>query len=240
MSKSKSLAGLLAEFFIIVIGVLVALGVDRWASAQEDRAMESRYLEGFASDLGRDSVNLERLIELWAGSATSGELLLQVVRGDELPEEPSLFELIRLAGIVNRPTTAVATYEDLIASGNLGLVRDRDLRIEISEYYRARPDNNTYFERLDLRFRTISREILPPRLAYEADASGCTGVLRCTDPPGFDRAGALQRLVSYPNIEDLLRSRIRDLVRGSYILQQNLESTVALMRRLETAGVGAT
>jgi len=37
----------------------------------------------------------------------------------------------------------------------------------ISSYYAMRPENITYYERLDMRFRRASREILPPRLAEE-------------------------------------------------------------------------
>jgi hypothetical protein len=44
-----------SEFFVIVVGVLVALGVDSWASERADRTAEVEYLEQLATELRLDS-----------------------------------------------------------------------------------------------------------------------------------------------------------------------------------------
>ena len=45
----------IAEFMVIVIGVLVALAVDRWNADQEDRRLEQTYLASLAADLEQAS-----------------------------------------------------------------------------------------------------------------------------------------------------------------------------------------
>ena len=52
----------------------------------------------------------------------------------------------------------------------------------ISSYYAMRPENITYYERLDMRFRRASREILPPRLAEETRGR-CPSHARSEDAP---------------------------------------------------------
>ena len=242
MKQSRHLPRLIAEFFVIVIGVLVALGVDEFMQGREDRSSERAYLLGITEDLRQDSVELSERAQAWSQWGDYAEQLLNAVQNRALKDDVSLFELVREAGLFAIPVTAVATYEDLIASGSLGLIRDRDLRVAISSYYALRPENVTYFQRLDMRFRQVSREILPPRLAEETrtrcpQAGGALTLARevrgCPEPPGFDRSRTLERLVTYPGIEDILRSRARDLIRGSGLLWARLEAAVTLLRSIE-------
>lgn len=56
---------LLAEFSVIVLGVLVALGVDSWVERRADQAAEREALEGLRDDL---ILNIEDLGEVSAGN----------------------------------------------------------------------------------------------------------------------------------------------------------------------------
>ena len=249
MKQARQFPRLIAEFFVIVIGVLVALGVDEFAQGREDRSSERAYLLGIAEDVRQDSVELSERAQAWSQWGDYAEQLLIGVQNGALDDHVSLFELVREAGLIAIPVSAAATYEDLIASGGLGLIRNRDLRMTISSYYALRPENVTYYERLDLRFRQVSREILPPRLAEETRgrcplASGALTLARevrgCPEPPGFDRSRTLERLLTYPGIEDILRSRARDLIRGSALLWGRVESATELLRLIETHSPAST
>ena len=234
MNRPQTVVRLVSEFLVIVISVLVALGIDEWVGNLEDRSAQRTYLEGLKQDVHRDLVNLEQMDSLWFRGALYGEVLIAAVRGDHLPNEASLLGLIYETGKVFVPQTASATYDDLIGSGNLGLIRDPGMRIAISEYYRLRFENLSYFDRLDLRFRLASREILPPRLT-EMTRGNCPDAMQCAEPDGFDRSQVLNRLVTYPGIEDMLQSRIRDLVRGAELARQRRDEAADLIERLEGA-----
>jgi len=45
---------LAAEFLVIVIGVLLALGVDRWVAGMDERDQELAYLTGLRADFARN------------------------------------------------------------------------------------------------------------------------------------------------------------------------------------------
>jgi hypothetical protein len=54
--SSTSLAPrLVAEFLVIVVGVLVALGVDSWAGDRADRVLEREYLHRLLDDVNSPS-----------------------------------------------------------------------------------------------------------------------------------------------------------------------------------------
>jgi len=120
MKKPKQFPRLLAEVLVIVIGVLVALGVDELVQGREADSSEHAYLRGIVEDLRQDSVELSARAQAWSQWGDYAEQLLRVVQDEALEGEVSLFELIREAGLFALPVTAAATYEDLIAWGISG------------------------------------------------------------------------------------------------------------------------
>ena len=64
---------LAAEFVVIVIGVLVALGVDQWIDALDDRAREREYTVRLRGDLVADTLR-------FAGVEQAFELKIAVLR----------------------------------------------------------------------------------------------------------------------------------------------------------------
>ena len=62
MTRTATLRKALLEFAVIVLGVLVALGVDQWNGSRQDRARETDYLGRLAADLRLDTaaLNMER------------------------------------------------------------------------------------------------------------------------------------------------------------------------------------
>jgi len=231
MKNTQRVGRLATEFVVIVLGVLIALAVDEWVDGIDDRAAERTYLAGLRADLVRDSASHAAMADGWSRSAEYGETLLGVVQGQQLPNTVSLLFLVREAGNVSIPQTAAATYEDLVSSGKLSLIEDMELRIAITEYYRTRVEDLSFFDRIDVRFRQLSRDILPPRLA-EDTRSECRGPSRCVDPPEFDRSYVLDRLRTSTAVDDLLRSRIRDLIRGSEIARGRVDAISQLIDRI--------
>jgi hypothetical protein len=67
---------LVAEFLVIVVGVLVALGVDQWVQDRQDRALEAEYLERLLADVRYDLDELAFILERSATSVGHAMLVL--------------------------------------------------------------------------------------------------------------------------------------------------------------------
>ncbi len=130
-----------AEIFIIVVGVLIALGVDSWNDNRIDRVLEAQYLERLREDVRvnadifggaiepEEAFNLKsaRLKELgeMAGQPHDARLDLDYLK-TLLPESAVLGWAL--------PEYRTGTFEELKSTGNLGLIRDLDLRTALNDY----------------------------------------------------------------------------------------------------------
>ncbi len=129
------------ETLIIVLGVLIAFGVNDYWTDRQDRALELQYLKRLRADLNSD---IEWLKRYNAGAMrrkfAALDAMAPVVRGLEpVPDDLETFLInVTLGGIGGASPTyfvTATTFEDIKATGNLPLIRDKDMRGRLSSYY---------------------------------------------------------------------------------------------------------
>lgn len=127
---------LVAELVVVVAGILLALVIDGWARDRRDRAAEVTYLQFLERDLQQ---TVERLQELKTFENRQMEDGLVVYRSlsDAVDPDHRVAVSLALARLGTRLTTrlANATYVDLINTGNLQLIDDRELRDAIVQFF---------------------------------------------------------------------------------------------------------
>jgi hypothetical protein len=132
-----SFPAIAGEFVVIVVGVLVALAVDRWSQDLEDRRMEQEYLRRVEADLLADSAMLASRLQI----ATTGVERARAMRAatDTLSDlyTPSGAEVLEVVGGPGFPPEAASsTFDELMSTGNLILLRNATVRVALLEYYR--------------------------------------------------------------------------------------------------------
>lgn len=139
----KSTKGWMGEFVVIVVGVLVALGVDDFRSTMDDRNLETYYLEQLSGDLASDEAELGRMVAALDSLEVAGH------RWSTLLEDPLSRPLLDdISGIdvswsfvprlhlkLGHLKVARATYDEILGSGNLRVIRSPVLRRSLAEYY---------------------------------------------------------------------------------------------------------
>ena len=142
MAQARSistLARFAAEFVVIVAGVLAALAADGWRAERIDLAAEAEFLGRLRGDLEADTAELaktQRMIEV------KYSVLASLSRDGIDPEE---IDPVRLATDLARATAWTwsfqtvhdVTFQELRSSGRLNLIRNADLRSQLSSYYSA-------------------------------------------------------------------------------------------------------
>lgn len=125
------------EFVVVVLGVAVALAADSWRQGLGDRRAESEYIGRMAAELeaGLPQIQLHRGRVVEALAASDSLLML-----DAAAREPAALAslIIRSAryGFVAESIELDQTYNEMLATGSLGLIRSSEMRREIASYFR--------------------------------------------------------------------------------------------------------
>ena len=124
------------ELVILVIGIYIGLQVDDWVSERQDRETETMYLELLARDVAelQQQVEAQRAFEKDKVDAAARAYKLLTAE-DSAAHQVELGEL--LTALSGRRTLSLisATYEQMVASGHLQLIRDRELRDKIVRHF---------------------------------------------------------------------------------------------------------
>ena len=133
------------ETVIVTIGVAMALSADAWWDDRSDRAAESLYLRGLQQEFGTTAFDLEEEINSSAESIVAIDELMDFMVSEsvEAPLEVLQKMEVGFRTSVLRPVTA--TYDDLVTSGNIGILRSDALRIALAKWH-AQLENHRRLE----------------------------------------------------------------------------------------------
>lgn len=123
------------DIVVIILGVLIALGFDKWASARADRRSEQLYMQRLSRDLRADSVMLADYHRTAvAGESAAAALLAILGGGAEAPDSVvARYFSDATRGAYLAPHSP--TIEELKSTGNLRVIRSDRLRDAMLTYY---------------------------------------------------------------------------------------------------------
>ena len=125
-----------AELVLVVAGILVALAIDGWISDSRDRQTEVVYLELLARDIEgiRHQVDLQIEFEK-ERIDTAVTAYAALTTSDPTTKRAEIGSLLAL--LVTRRTLSLssATYDQMVSSGHLQLIRDHELRNMIVRFF---------------------------------------------------------------------------------------------------------
>ena len=130
------------ELLIVTMGVLIALAINEWNSDRLERAEEVLIVERLVSDLQSDLRGYQRGLEFLPRKEESLRRLHSVLMSaDSMPRDLTRFLQDVIHGSNygwNQYRASRTTFDELLGSGKLGLIRSADVRTAIGEYYELR------------------------------------------------------------------------------------------------------
>jgi hypothetical protein len=135
--KLRLAARLTGELFVIVLGVLVALGVDGWADGQAERERERVALVTLRSDL---QASVDELRRDNASTRSRSEMLrwfhgFPAAEAGRFPAD-SLPRVLTALNITEAYYPILRTYDALVATGSLGLIRNEAIQFGLADIQR--------------------------------------------------------------------------------------------------------
>lgn len=126
----------IGEFLIVLVGVLAAFAVDRWYTNQQERLLESEYINALLGDLEKDRASILSSLEGAKTFASRGQVLLSSMSSGEIAVSPTEFvAAAATAAYLRFPTYTRSTIGDLMSTGNLRLIESDEIRALLSDYY---------------------------------------------------------------------------------------------------------
>ena len=135
--KEQNWIAVVLDFVIVFLGVVVGLQVSNWNEARHDAVRGEEYLKRIHSDLMADIAALDRRSDFWGDVADYGAAALDFAENGKLRNGSAWETLLAFyqASQIWPYTTSNGTYQERIAAGDLGLVRNSDLRDSLADYY---------------------------------------------------------------------------------------------------------
>ena len=228
------------DFLIVVAGVFVGIQVSNWNAArvtdQRSRAVTAQLVE----DLRDEAWGFQYLFEYSDDVLKSADRALAALEGRAALDDEALLVAAYRATQYREPRRRRSTYDELISTGEIGLIRDRRLRDLAIKVYTTPMFDNIRQEGVGSRYRQAYRMAVPIAVqrALAASCGDRTVVIGdyesivdqldypCTTglpPPALREAAAA--LEADAMVAPLLRLRIADVEtrRGDMIAPVNTE-----------------
>ena len=137
--REQSWFNVFVELALIVVGVFLGIQVSNWNESRADRQLEVMLIQHLAADF-RD------IEDRAASDALAAESRIEILESLSLAlsdnaNRPNLDGLLEEFSDAAGTTTSIegsATYEEMLATGRLGLIRSQTLRDALAEYNRIR------------------------------------------------------------------------------------------------------
>lgn len=126
----------LGEIILVVLGILIALQINNWNHRRLEHALEHSYLKRLQNELTKDTAYLNYSFTQteWEIKRTTSGLKRAYEIGNNKEGINSL--LGQHSFFAEALTINKATYDDLVSTQNLNIIRNDSLRFLIVDYYR--------------------------------------------------------------------------------------------------------
>ena len=137
--QNKVLGRVAGELAVIVAGVLVALWIEGWRQARTDAVLEQEYLQRIEADLLADSSRFAERMAAEGRAATSAEAAMRFAQEGwgTGPDTIAVLKSYNFAGFINFLRLQSTTWDDLVSTGNLRILRDAGVRQALGAYHKS-------------------------------------------------------------------------------------------------------
>jgi hypothetical protein len=128
--KAQNWTAVALDFVIVVVGILIAFQITEWNDARKTGEREAYVIGQLAADMRVIEQQAERYREIYLGRVAAADRIMAFVASDrDAPEEEAAF-LADLSDVMFRlaPIQRSPTFVQLLSSGDVGIIRNDELR----------------------------------------------------------------------------------------------------------------
>jgi hypothetical protein len=236
--KTQNWTAIWIEFVLLVIGVFLGIQVANWNQEREANQKSRVFTERLKADLRNEAFFYQYLIEYNRDVLSAADKAVNALTGKvPLSDEQLLINAYRATQYKN-PQRFRAAYDELISTGNIGLIKDQKLRLTAMRIYSVPTMDSFALEGVQSRYREAFRMSIDndvqralakqcgDRYVQRGDYQAILNAIDypCTlDLPRAEIDEAAQTLRSNPQFISYLRVRIADI--GTRLFDMTVNNT---------------
>jgi len=208
------------ELVIVVVGVFIGMQVSNWNVEREARKRGAMFAERLKADLREEAWYYQLQIEYSRDVLANAERAVDALSGRLNDSNEALLISAYRATQYKQKARRRATYDELVSTGTLGLIKSQTLRNTALQVYNFPTLDNVAREGMQSRYREAFRMALPNDVQRALGSNCGDRFVRAGDYEG------LGDLIDYPCRTGLSTDVIEDAVKR---LRAN-EALIPLLR----------
>ncbi len=172
--KTQNWTAVVLDFVIVVTGVFLGIQVANWNVAQADIRRGEIYIQRLADDLTIDINNRRLAITYFNAVSESGERTIELLADPSSDDKELVMHAYRATEYNFEPQTR-STWDEIVSSGDLGLLPNRAVLDGLSLYFGFDTAVLALEELRGSLYRGRVRRTIPHRV-QKAIRSGCSDI----------------------------------------------------------------
>jgi hypothetical protein len=234
--KEQNWTAIWIEFILLVSGVFLGIQVANWNEERQTRQKADGFSTQLMADLRLTSWNYQYFLEYYRDVRAAAEKTVAALSsGAPLSNEDLLINAYRATQYKTNASRR-STYDELVSTGNLGLISDSELRRKVVRIYGNSAIDSMAREGVESRYRQWFRMRMPTEVQRALGKQCGDKYILPGDYTNFDKIidypcktglseqaidAAAEALRSDPEALQLLRLRIADMDTRLYDLTSN-------------------
>jgi len=235
--KAQNWTAVGLDLVIVVLGVFIGVQLGNW---NEDRIRNQSavvFKERLLADMQLESTNYDALLKYYHTVARAAETTYKALTGEiELSDRELVVSAFR-ASQYNWMERQRATYDELVASGNLDLIDDLQLRTLVTGYYSTTMIEEISEQSRDSEYRRAFRKTATPDIHQALNEqcgdrqveSAAVGIVTLDYPCPFEWpeeriASAAAAIRAEASLPALLRLQVADVSSRNAMMKLNYDA----------------
>ena len=165
--KEQNWTTILVEFVLLVCGVFLGIQAANWNEQRAEDAKAQAYLARIRINLEADTTSIQRREVFWGQVIGYGKQAIRYAETGEKVDGSAWKTVVAFyqASQLWQWVTSDSTYQEMRSGGELGLIRDQQLRDALSQYYLENGSGTAYLFMLQPEYRKLVRGLTPSVVA---------------------------------------------------------------------------
>ncbi|MGB5460830.1 MAG: DUF6090 family protein [Eudoraea sp.] len=137
------------EILLVVIGILIALQINNWNEDRKERIIEQEIYENLLTDINVDRITLKERMTLAMNETKALHNLVHNAYNIQKTTEEYINLLSPVLWNADNFILQDKTFDELVSSGKLGVIKEKSLKNKILDYYKSYDISATHIAELN-------------------------------------------------------------------------------------------